>query len=60
MLLGALNESLDRFAAVPYARADLYKVWWLAKESAASNGRYRNFQEASHFVLGQQFLHWIC
>ncbi len=39
---------------------DLYKVWWLAKESAASNGRYRNFQEASHFVLGQQFLHWIC
>ena len=52
VLLSALNEPLDRLAAVPYAGTDLHKIWWLSEEPAAPDCRDGNLQEFGDLVLG--------
>jgi hypothetical protein len=59
VLLGTLNEPLDSLSAVPYARADLHKIWGLSKKSTTPDRRDRNLQKIGDLMLRQQRLKWI-
>jgi hypothetical protein len=59
MLLGAVNQALNRLTSVSDARADLQKLGWFPEESAASDRCYRNVQDFGDLVLGQKCLKWV-
>jgi len=54
VLLSALNEPLDGFKAVSYARPDFQEIRWLAEEPATPNRRYGNLQELGNLVFGEK------
>lgn len=51
VLFRALNEPLNRTAAVPYARSNLYKIRRLSEEPAAPDCRDGNLQKFGDLVL---------
>lgn len=53
-LLGALNEPLDRLAAVPHAGTDLHEIGRLSEEPAPSYRRDGDLQKFGDLVLGEK------